>query len=90
MSGDKARRRIAEQFRMKTTSSQAVANPQEAREAEAAKTTRLRALRLAKEAADRDAEQSAAKAGASCRSPSSAPPKATALRAARAKAKSHS
>jgi hypothetical protein len=71
---------------MKTTSSQPVASPQEAREAEAAKTARLRALRLAKEAADREAQHSAAKAGASCRPPS----RSRTLRAANPKAKSQS
>jgi len=53
---------------MKTASRQTVAKPDGTREAEAAKTMRLRALRLAKEAADlltkeaadRDAKQSAA------------------------------
>jgi hypothetical protein len=39
------------------------AQSEEARAAEAATTARLRALRLAKEAADRDAEQSAANRG---------------------------
>jgi hypothetical protein len=73
---------------MKATSSQPVVQPEDGREAEAAKTTRLRALRLAKEAADRDAEQSA-KATTSG-SPSNSSPRARTLRAARAKAKSHS
>ena len=45
---------------MKTPSRETAAKFDEARAAEAAKTARLRALRLAKEAADRDAEQSAA------------------------------
>jgi hypothetical protein len=45
---------------MKTTSRETAAKFETARAAEAAKTARLRALRLAKEAADRDAEQSAA------------------------------
>jgi hypothetical protein len=39
------------------TSGEAVARAEEARAAEAANTLRLRALRLAKEAADRDAEK---------------------------------
>ena len=46
--------------RMKTPSRETAAKFEDARAAEAAKTARLRALRLAKEAADRDAEQSAA------------------------------
>ena len=45
---------------MKTPSRETAAKFDEARAAEAAKTARLRAPRLAKEAADRDAEQSAA------------------------------
>ncbi len=45
--------------RMKTPSGEMAARAEEARVAEAAKTTRLRALRLAKEAADRDAALSA-------------------------------
>jgi hypothetical protein len=45
---------------MKTPSRETAAKFEDARAAEAAKTARLRALRLAKEAADRDAEQSAA------------------------------
>jgi hypothetical protein len=45
---------------MKTPSRETPATFEDARAAEAAKTARLRALRLAKEAADRDAEQSAA------------------------------
>ena len=45
---------------MKTPSRETAAKFDEARAAEAAKTARLRALRLAKEAADRDAAQSAA------------------------------
>jgi hypothetical protein len=40
---------------MNTPSRETAAKAEEARVAEAAKTTRLRALRLAKEAADRDA-----------------------------------
>jgi hypothetical protein len=40
---------------MKTPSRETTAKAEEERTAEAAKTTRLRALRLAKEAADRDA-----------------------------------
>jgi hypothetical protein len=46
--------------RMKTPSRETAAKFEDAGAAEAAKTARLRALRLAKEAADRDAEQSAA------------------------------
>jgi hypothetical protein len=45
---------------MKTPSRETAAKFDEARAAEAAKTARLRALRLAKEAADRDTAQSAA------------------------------
>jgi hypothetical protein len=45
---------------MKTPSRETAAKFEDARAAEAAKTARLRALRLAKEAADRDAEQIAA------------------------------
>jgi hypothetical protein len=45
---------------MKTPSRETPATFEDARATEAAKTARLRALRLAKEAADRDAEQSAA------------------------------
>jgi hypothetical protein len=41
-----------------------IGNSNEARTAEAAKTARLRALRLAKEADDREAEKSAARATA--------------------------
>jgi hypothetical protein len=41
--------------KMKTPSRETTAKVEEERAAEAAKTTRLRALRLAKEAADRDA-----------------------------------
>ena len=44
---------------MKTPSREIAANSEDARAAEAAKITRLRALRLAKEAADRDAQQKA-------------------------------
>ena len=51
--------------RMKTPSRETAAKFEDARAAEAAKTARLRALRLAKEAADRDAEQSAAATRAS-------------------------
>jgi hypothetical protein len=45
---------------MKTRSREAAATFEDPRAIEAAKTARLRALRLAKEAADRDAAQSAA------------------------------
>ena len=45
---------------MKTPSRETAAKFEDARAAEAAKTTRLRTLRLDKEAADRDAERSAA------------------------------
>ena len=45
---------------MKTPSRETAPNFVDARAAEAEKTARLRALRLAKEAADRDAEQSGA------------------------------
>jgi hypothetical protein len=45
---------------MKTWSHETVAASEEARAVEVAKTARLRALRLAKEAADQDAEQIAA------------------------------
>ena len=45
---------------MKTPSRETAAKFDEARAAEVAKTARLRALRLAKEAADRDAAQNAA------------------------------
>ena len=45
---------------MKTPLRETAAKFDEARAAEVAKTARLRALRLAKEAADRDAAQSAA------------------------------
>ena len=45
---------------MKTPSRDTIAMAEDARAAEAAKTTRLRALRLAKEAADRSSEESAA------------------------------
>ena len=45
---------------MKTPSREIAPKFVDARAAEAQKTARLRALRLAKEAADRDAEQSAA------------------------------
>ena len=59
--GDKRRRRVAEeQSGMKTPLRVTAAKFDEARAAEVAKTARLRALRLAKEAADRDAAQSAA------------------------------
>jgi len=59
--GDKRRRRVAEeQYGMKTPLRVTAAKFDEARAAEVAKTARLRALRLAKEAADRDAAQSAA------------------------------
>lgn len=44
---------------MKTPSRETAAQAEEARTAEAAKTARLRAQRLSKEAADRGAEQSA-------------------------------
>jgi hypothetical protein len=44
---------------MKTPSREIAAKSEDARAAEAAKITRLRALRLAKEAADRDAQQRA-------------------------------
>lgn len=44
---------------MKTPSRETAAQAEEARTAEAAKTARLRAQRLSKEAADRDTEQSA-------------------------------
>jgi hypothetical protein len=46
--------------RAKAPSGEAAVQAEEARKAEAAKTMRLRALRLAKEAADRDAEKAAA------------------------------
>ena len=60
MAGDRRSRRPAEeQFRIKTPSRETAAKSEEARAAEAAKTTRLRALRLAKEAADRDAQKRA-------------------------------
>jgi hypothetical protein len=45
---------------MKTPSRETAARSEETRAAEVAKTTRLRTLRLAKEAADRDAEHAAA------------------------------
>jgi hypothetical protein len=45
---------------MKTSSRETAWKPDDARAAETAKTERLRALRLAKEAADRASEQSAA------------------------------
>ncbi len=45
---------------MKTPSRETTAKFEDARAAETAKTARLRALRLAKEAADRDAERVAA------------------------------
>ena len=45
---------------MKTRSRETAATFEDPRAIEAAKTARLRALRLAKEPADRDAEQSAA------------------------------
>jgi len=45
---------------MKTRSRETAATFEDPRAIEATKTARLRALRLAKEAADRDAEQSAA------------------------------
>jgi hypothetical protein len=51
---------LREAGRMKTPSRETAAKFEDARAAEAAKTARLRALRLAKEAAARDAEQSAA------------------------------
>ena len=54
---------------MKTPLRETAAKFDEARAAEAAKTARLRALRLAKEAADRDAAQSAAAATRVERSP---------------------
>jgi hypothetical protein len=64
--------------RMKTPSRETAAKFEDARAAEAAKTARLRALRLAKEAAERDAEQSAAatrtKAKQSSRTAGSNPP----------------
>jgi hypothetical protein len=47
---------------MKTSSRETAATSEDARAAEAAKTARLRALRLTKEAADRDAAQSVAPA----------------------------
>jgi hypothetical protein len=57
MAGDRRGRRAAEeQFRIKTPSHETAAKSEEARTAEPAKTTRLRALRLAKEAANRDAQ----------------------------------
>ena len=49
---------------MKAPSRENAAKAEDARSAEAAKTVRLRALRLAKEAADRSAEESAAAARA--------------------------
>jgi hypothetical protein len=55
----RSRRRAEEQFKMKTPSREIAAKSEDARAAEAAKITRLRALRLAKEAADRDAQQRA-------------------------------
>jgi hypothetical protein len=54
------RSELRELGRMKTPSRETAAKFEDTRAAEAAKTARLRALRLAKEAADRDAEQSAA------------------------------
>jgi hypothetical protein len=45
---------------MKNPSRETAAKGEEVRTAEAAKTTRLRALRLSKEAADRSAEEEAA------------------------------
>ena len=58
--GEDSRRRAEEQFEMKKTVILKVANQEaEVRQADAAKTARLRALRLAKEADDRQAERSA-------------------------------
>jgi hypothetical protein len=54
------RSELREVGRMKTPSRETAAKFEDARAVEAAKTARLRALRLAKEAADRDAQQSAA------------------------------
>ena len=54
--GGESRRRAEEQFKMTKRGNPKVETPvDDARQAEAAKTTRLRALRLAKEAADKDA-----------------------------------
>jgi len=72
------RSELREVGRMKTPSRETAAKFEDARAAEAAKTARLRALRLAKEAADRDAEQSAVatrtKPKASSRTGGSNPP----------------
>jgi hypothetical protein len=56
--------RRREHSRMKTPSRETAARSAETRAAEVAKTTRLRALRLAKEAADRNAGQSTDATGA--------------------------
>jgi hypothetical protein len=67
--GGEGRRRAEEQFKTrKTVNSQAEANT--AQQAEAEKTARLRALRLAKEAADKD---SADRIAAVAKAPRSAP-----------------
>jgi hypothetical protein len=56
----RVRRSVEERFRMKTPSRETAARSAEERASEIAKTARLRELRLAKEAADRDAQQSVA------------------------------
>jgi hypothetical protein len=58
--GRRDRRPPEERFGRKVPSRETAARAEEARVAEAAKTARLRALRLAKETADRDAAQTAA------------------------------
>ena len=66
--GDASRRRAEEQFKTtKKVSSETKANTP-SRQAEAAKTARLRALRLAKEAADKDTANRAAAAAKAGRS----------------------
>jgi hypothetical protein len=66
--GDASRRRAEEQFKTtKKADSETKANTP-SRQAEAAKTARLRALRLAKEAADKDTANRAAAAAKARRS----------------------
>lgn len=64
--GGESRRRAEEQFKMTKRENPKVVKPgDDARQAEAAKTTHLRALRLAKEAADKNAANREAAAKAS-------------------------
>jgi hypothetical protein len=68
VAGDKLMsQRRKEHSRMKTPSRETAARSAEVLAAEVAKTSRLRALRLAKEAADRDAKQGIGAASASTR-----------------------